>query len=456
LSNIKVLRDYRGLHIEVAGFTLVAGDMKSIHRTKHQGWGNRLFRWKGTHMSRFTHVVAVILLGLTSSLANAADPIKLGFIYVMSGPVALQGSIASQGAKLAISEINNSGGILGRKIEAVFEDSRGDVARAAELFKKLVREDKVDAAMGVILSPVAIGLMPVVKEEKTPLIITTAATPKVTGSACNRYTFRVGWSSDQYLRGGALVAATTKAKKWTTIGPDNALGRESWDLFQRHLRTKNPEVKFASPSEVQFASTSTFDWSDQIKNLLKSDADGVLVTLFADQFVGFVRQAQTMGLFDGKREWLSTVAAMNNLIALGGDAPIGMWLIVPYWHSIETQANKAFVEAYLKQFRSVPAYVAQFAYAGVKAYAEVVRQIGTTDKEAVVKALEDLTFEAPLGPITIRREDHQAIHAGFAGRISEKREMTLNKRVVRSLGATIVLPADEVATPVAETGCNMP
>jgi branched-chain amino acid transport system substrate-binding protein len=407
-------------------------------------------------MNRFTHVLAVILIGLSSSLAQAADPIRLGFIYVMSGPTGLQGSIASQGAKLAISEINNSGGILGRKIEAVFEDSRGDAARAAELFKKLVREDKVDAVMGVILSPVAIGLMPVVQAEKCPLIITTAATPKVTGSSCNRYTFRVGWSSDQYLRGGALVASTTKAKKWTTIGPDNALGRESWDLFQRHLRAKKPEMKFAAPAEAQFVSASTVDFSDQIKSLLKSDADGVLVTLFAEQLVGFVRQGQTMGLFDGKREWLSTLAAMNNLIALGADAPIGMWLIVPYWHSIETQSNKTFVEAYLKQFHSVPAYVAQFAYAGVKAYATAVQQIGTTDKEAVVKALEGFTFEAPLGPITIRKEDHQAIHAGFAGRITDKREMTLNKRLVRSLGATIVLPADAVATPVEETGCNMP
>src|SRR5271157_2092602 len=400
-------------------------------------------------------ILAVAMLFLAGSTANSADPIKIGFIFVLSGPMALQGGIGSQGAKLAIEEINAAGGVLGRNLEGIFEDSGGDGKKASAAFKKLVDEDKVDAVMGVILSPVAIALMPVVKEEKTPLIVTTAATPVITGPACNRYTFRVPWNTDQFCRGAALVAATTKAKKWTTIGPDNALGTESWKLFQKHLAAKQPDAKFASESETRFAPTSTTDWSTQLKNLMSSDADGVLITLWGDNFVEFVRQANKVGFFDGKRECVSTVVAVNNLIALGSEAPVGLWVIVPYWHSMSGKANKDFVDAYFKKYNTVPAYAPQFAYAAVKAYAGVLQNTGTTDKEAVVNALEGFSFEAPLGPITFRREDHQATHSGFAGRITDQREVAMGKKILRSLGSTIILPAQEVETPLAETGCKM-
>jgi branched-chain amino acid transport system substrate-binding protein len=396
-------------------------------------------------------VIAVFCLA--TSAANSAEPIKIGFIFVMSGPLGLPGSIGSQGANLAIEEINASGGVLGRKVEAIFEDSGGDENKATAAFKKLVQEDKVDAVMGVILSPVAIALMPVVKEQKTPLIVTTAPTPVVTGPACNRYTFRVAWNSDQFIRGAAVVAATTAAKKWTTIGPDNVLGTESWKLFQKYVAAKKPGIKFSADSEAQFAPMTTTDWSGQIKNLMSRDADGVLITLWGDNFIGFVRQANALGFFDGKRECVATVVAVNTLISLGSGAPVGLWVISPYWHSIPGKANADFVHAYLKKYNMLPANPPQFAYAAVKAYAAAVQKTGTTDKEAVVDALEGFTFEAPLGPITIRREDHQAIHSGFAGRISE--QMDTGQKILRSLGSTIILPAEEVETPLAQTGCKM-
>lgn len=406
-------------------------------------------------MRKLSVVLAVAMLFLAGVAANAADPIKIGFIYVLSGPMGLQGSIGSQGAKLAIDEINAAGGVLGRNLEGIFEDSKGDGKVASAAFKKLVEQDKVDAVMGVILSPVAIALMPVAKEEKTPFLVTTAATPFITGPGCNRYTFRVPWNTDNFCRGAAVVAATTKAKKWTTVGPDNALGTESWKLFQQHLAARKPEVKFAPASEVQFAPTSTSDWSAKIKSLMDSDSDGVLITLWGDNFVEFVRQANKAGFFDGKRECVSTVVAVNNLIALGIEAPVGLWVIVPYWHSMAGKANADFAKAYLKKYNTVPPYPAEFAYAAVKAYAGVVQKIGTTDKEAVVNALEGFSFEAPVGTITIRPEDHQGIHSGFAGRVSEQREVALGKKIMRSLGSTIVLPAQDVETPVAETGCKM-
>jgi branched-chain amino acid transport system substrate-binding protein len=87
-------------------------------------------RFKGRDMKNLCVILAVATLFLMGSAANSADPIKIGFIFVLSGPMALQGSIGSQGAKLAIDEINAAGGVLGRKLEGIFEDSGGDGKKA--------------------------------------------------------------------------------------------------------------------------------------------------------------------------------------------------------------------------------------------------------------------------------------------------------------------------------------
>jgi len=168
-------------------------------------------------------LVACFMLGLLFAPGQARaskDKIKIGSVYILSGFAATYGQFAKQGLLLAADEINKSGGILGKKVEIYFEDSHAKPPIALRAIRKLVYEKGVDFLIGLDSSGVAKGVVPYLKELKVPLIITHAATPDVTGSQCNKYTFRVSVNINQNVMAAAKIAAKTKAVKWTTIGPD--------------------------------------------------------------------------------------------------------------------------------------------------------------------------------------------------------------------------------------------
>jgi len=99
----------------------------------------------------------------------AKDTAKLGFVYIMSGPFATYGQFAKQGAELAMEEINQKGGILGKKIEGFFEDSQGKPDVGVRVIRKLVMQDDVGVVIGLDSSGVAQTVVPLMEELQTPL-----------------------------------------------------------------------------------------------------------------------------------------------------------------------------------------------------------------------------------------------------------------------------------------------
>jgi branched-chain amino acid transport system substrate-binding protein len=394
-----------------------------------------------------------IFLFIAAGAVQAADkPVKLGFVYIMSGPLATYGQFAKQGAELAIDEVNRAGGINGRKVEGFFEDSTGKPDTGIRMIRKLVYETEVDAVVGLDSSGVASAVTPVMKELKTPLIITHAATPDVTGTNCNRYTFRISLNINQNIAMAAAIASAAKAKTWTTVGPDYSFGHQSWEYFQKYLAPKKQGVVFLPKDKTAFAPLSTTDFSPYITKIMHSGADGVLISLWGGNLIDFVRQASDMGFFDGKREvFLTLGAATEVLYALKDKMPEGLWVGTRYWFEAnDTPMNKAFVDAYLKRFGVYPSYNAHGAYGAVKAYAAAAAKAKSVDKEKIVAALEGLSIELPVGKITIRPEDHQAITDGVWGKTAKNPKLPI--RVLKPMRK---FEGKDITPAVAETGCAM-
>ena len=405
-------------------------------------------------MKKRISICCALLFGLLTGGSGIASekPVKIGFVYIMSGPFATYGQFAKQGAELAIDELNKAGGIGGRKVEALFEDSTGKPDVGIRVIRKLVYENEVDIVMGIDSSGVASAVAPVMNELKTPLIITHAATPDVTGDKCNRYTFRVSLNVNQNMAMAAAVASELKAKTWTTAGPDYSFGYQSWEYFQKYLSMKKPDTQFLPKSEVAFSPSATTDFSSFISKIMNSKADGVLISLWGGNLIDFVRQASDMGFFDGKREVLMTLgAATEVLYALKDKMPEGLWVGTRYWFQAnDTPVNKAFVDAYFKRFAVYPSYNAHGAYAAVKAYAAAAGKAGSVDKEKVIDALEGLSLDLPVGKITIRPEDHQAVTDGVWGKTASDPDMP-----IRILKPIKFFPGKDITPPVDETGCHM-
>jgi branched-chain amino acid transport system substrate-binding protein len=396
------------------------------------------------------------ILVLCTVPAWGAEPIKIGFLYLMSGRLATAGTTSKQGAEIAVEEINASGGINGRKVQGIFVDDKGDPALALREVDRLVKQEHVSAVMGVISSDVALAISPVLNELKVPFLVTSAQTPQITGGVCNRFTFRITWSNNENLKTAVILATKTKGKKWTTVGPDYVFGHEAWDAFKKHLKSARPDMSFVSDADAAFAPVDTGDWAPYIKKVKDSGADGIMLTLFGGNLIDFLRQGKEQGLFDGSREAIVAVGPITVFLALGSETPVGIWAVTPYWYKAhDTEINKKFVEAYEQRFVFPPAFQSQFAYAALKFYAEAATRVGSTDGESVVKALEGLTMELPMGKVTIRPEDHQALFEVIGGRASEELIVTRSRKVIRKLDPMIRFPPEMVSMPVEKTGCNM-
>lgn len=406
-------------------------------------------------MKAISHIVAWALIACAIP-AWAEEPIKIGFLYLMSGRLATAGTTSKQGADLAIDEINEAGGLSGRKIEGIFVDDKGDPSLAVREVRRLVEKNHVSAVMGVISSDVALAISPELNRLKIPFLVTSAQTPQITGERCNRYTFRITWSNNENLKTAVILAAKSKAKKWTTVGPDYVFGHEAWAAFQKHLKGVRPDVSFVSEKEAAFSPIETRDFSPYIKKVKQSGADAMLLTLFGGNLIDFLRQGRDQGLFDGSRETIVAVGPVTVFLALGHETPEGIWAVTPYWYKAnESEVNKKFVEAYERRFVFPPAFQAQFAYSAVKLYAEAVTRVGSTDGALVAKALEGLSMEVPMGNITIRPEDHQAIFEVVGGKTSSGFFVTKSRKVIRTLDPMIRFPAEMISIPVDRTGCAM-
>jgi len=395
-------------------------------------------------------------LGIAFSLIVAAvgcqrqptEPIKIGAIYIMSGPWAIHGHFARDGIELAIEEINADGGVLGRQLEFTIEDSTGEADVAVQAASKLVLQDRVDVLLGIDSNHVAHAMAPAVLELKRPLLITNAATPDVTGNLCNKYVFRSSVNMNQNLKAAALMAKEIGATRWTTIGPNSAFGQQSWEFFQKYLEELEPSAKFMEPAFPKFGAQ---DFTPFIKKVIAAKPDGVMISLGGGDLVNFVRQANRLGFFDQKFKVLMTLGgATEVLYALRKQMPTGLWVGTRYWFlAKDTAINIKFVEDYKKRFDKYPSYNAQNAYTGVYVYKAAIEKAGSTDADKIVAAMSGLTITAPIGTFTLRAEDHQATVDGFWG-VTQ----AFLQYPIRMLQPVRVFPSAEITPPPVETGCK--
>lgn len=392
-----------------------------------------------------------VLVSLMSAYASTS-PVKIGFVYIMSGPLSAYGQFARQGAELAVEEINAAGGIDGRQVQAVFEDSTGKADVALRALRKLVYNDKVDLLVGLDSSGVADTVVPSIQQMEVPLIITHAATPDVTGKFCNKYTFRISLNINQNVKAAALVANESGAKKWTTVGPDYAFGHQSWEYFEKYLKELNPAAAFLPNRDVAFPPFNTTDFSSYITKVMNSNPEGVFISLWGGNLIDFVRQATSMGFFDrGYQVLMSLGAATEVLTALGDRMPEGLWVGTRYWFlANDSPINKSFVDNYFKKFKAYPSYNAHGAYSAVYAYRAAAQKAGSVDKEAIVIALEGLEIEIPTGTIVFRKGDHQAVTDAHWGKIA-----TDPNYPHRILNPVRIFKGGDITPSLAETGCSM-
>jgi branched-chain amino acid transport system substrate-binding protein len=386
--------------------------------------------------------VLVLLLAATSF---AADTIKLGGMFPLSGRAADLGITCKQGAELAVKEINAKGGVLGKKLELLSADSKANVQELVSLSKRYIQKDEVNFLFGVVSSAGSLAVAEVAKQEKVIFMDTVASTDTLTKEKWNRYTFRAGTCNSQEANSLAMYTAQKHPKltRFYNIGPDYEYGRTMWDIFKARTKQVNPKAEFVGE---QWPKLFIPDYTSYINAILQAKPDAVFCTLWGGDLVAFIKQAKPYGLFDKMKWVIATGGDITVVKALGKEMPTG--LVVDqryYFHWPNTKRNQEFVKAYQADFKDYPSAWAAEGYDGVYFLAEAIKKAGSLDANKVIAALEGLTLELPRGKATLRKEDHQLSSDFMVG------ETVFDKAYPFAIvGKTEVFPADKVLYSIDE------
>src|SRR3989475_4176596 len=352
--------------------------------------------------------------------ASAQKPIQVGFPIILSGPGALFGEPASKGAQMFVDEINAKGGVLGRKMELVIRDTKGQPDEAVRVAREMILKDNVDFLVGTLTSAEGPAVSVVAKENKIVFIAPIPKTDQLTApDKLHPYIFRVASNTTIEGRSAAEIIAKWPVKRVATISPDYAYGQDVTKSFVDHLKKIAPQMEIV---DQQWPKLGENDYTPFINAQMAKKPEAVFSSLWGGHFVTFAKQAKPLGYFEAiKYNFFGAgeAASPETTKTMGADYPVGIWgnsYDAFYWTE-GPPAHRDYVARLSKYLKDeYPSSWAIQGYIGMEALTEAIKKAGSTDSDKVSKALLGLTIDTPHGKLTIREKDHQANRAQIYGK----------------------------------------
>ncbi len=317
-----------------------------------------------------------------------------------------------QGAELAIEQINAKGGVLGKPLELISRDDQGKPGEAVRYAEELFSKEEVVLVSGSLFSHVGLALGAYAGQKKRIYLAAEPLADSLVWAEGNRYTFRLRPST--YMQAAMLAEAAAKsgAKRWATIAPNYAYGKDAVAAFKEVLKAKVPDVEFVGE---QWPALFKIDAAAEAQALEALKPDGIYNVTFGSDLAKFVREGTLRELFKDRTVLGLLTGEPEYLDPLGAEAPVG-WIVTGYpWYDIDTPAHNAFLRAYQDKYDDYPRIGSLVGYNAMLSIAAALEKAGSTDTEALVAAFKDLELDSPSGPITFRAIDHQSTMGAWVG-----------------------------------------
>jgi branched-chain amino acid transport system substrate-binding protein len=383
------------------------------------------------------------LLSLTLPLAAQPGPIKIGEINSFSGIGAPFTGPYRAAVEMAVEEVNAKGGVLGRKVEVLFRDDKGQPAEAVKHAQELVAGEKVALVSGTFLSNVGLAVSDWAKQNKTLFVAAEPLTEAITWSKGHDYVFRVRPNTYQQGRMLAEKAGKMKYVKWATIGPNYEYGKRAWETFRDRLKELKPDVQVVGE---QWPALGKIDASAEVGAVLAKNPDALYVSLFGSDWLAFVREAQKRGLFQKTFVVGILLGEPEYIDPLKTEAPEGMLVTGYPWYDLQQPAHKDFVARFTKKTDKNPVLGSLVGYVTYLSIFEAIRKAGSTDTDKMVAAFRDLKVETPIGPVSYRAIDGQSTMGAWVGttKVDAKRGVGIMVNHEYVPGDKVLPSADEV------------
>ena len=183
-------------------------------------------------------------IALVTGPAAAQKTIKIGYPVILSGPGALIGEPSLKGAQMFVEEINAKGGVLGRKLELVVRDTKGNADEAVRVARDLILRENVDFLVGTLTSAEGPAVSPVAKENKIVFVPVVKTDQLVTPANLHPYIFRTASNTTIEGRSAAeIMAKWGHVKRVATMSQDYAFGQDVTRAFVTHLKKLRPDIE---------------------------------------------------------------------------------------------------------------------------------------------------------------------------------------------------------------------
>lgn len=350
--------------------------------------------------------------------SGAGNTIKLGVLEDRSGDFALVGLQKYHAVQLAVEEINNNGGLLGKQIEIIAPDTQSDDKRFQEMARKLILDDKVDVIMGAFSSASREAIRPIMEQNKMLYFYNN----QYEGGVASKYTFPTGAVPEHQVLPLIEYMTKTYGSNAYIIAADYNFGQITADWVRVAA-----EKYGGSIIGEEFIPLGVSQFSSSISRIQKAKPDYLVVLLTGAKQSSFYEQWNTAGMRDLPMATTINMAQAYEHKRFKPPALANMYVTAPFMEELDTPEAKEFVKKWREKFPDDD-YIgmeAEAQYTGVYLWAKAVEQAGTTEVDAVIAALESgISIDAPSGKVSIDPKSHHAIKDVYLVHADENHNIT--------------------------------
>ncbi len=347
------------------------------------------------------------------SILKADDNIKIGIPTILSGRVAQLGISVTNAIKMAVNKFNEEGGLDGRKIELIIRDSRAKPDEAARVCRDFINSDNVDLIVNAEASGASFAVQEVIRESGTLCLHTVSETTSLTADPSIR-----AWNAFRFSRQGihdavgsakyaAKIIEKKGIKKWMSINPDYAYGRDSDDTFFWALEKFAPGFELIGKGWPKIFQP---DYTEVITKIAREKPDAIYSSLWGGDLVSFIDQASLYGIFKNTEFFAINLADYTTMNAIR-NLPKGLHSATRYvaaWP--DTEENRAYDKSYTDLYGDHPTNWSWEASIAMDYLINALKETGGTDNKKLAEALKGKTSPSFMGvgegnTVTIRDRD---------------------------------------------------
>ncbi len=375
--------------------------------------------WKGW-LSRAAVAGGLALGTLATTVASAQETIKVGILHSLSGTMAISETTLKDVMLMLIEEQNKKGGILGKKLEAVVVDPASNWPLFAEKARELIAKDKVSAVFGCWTSVSRKSVLPVFKELNSILFYPV----QYEGEESERNVFYTGAAPNQQaIPAVDYLMKEEKVERWVLEGTDYVYPRTTNKILEAYLKAKGVKPEDISINYTPFGQS---DWQTRVAAIKSFGSAGkktaVVSTINGDANVPFYKELANQGIKATDIPVVAFSVGEEELAGIDTKPLLGHLAAWNYFMSIDTPANKAFIEkwhAYTKNPKRVTNDPMEAHYIGFNMWVKAVEKAGTTDPDKVIAALPGIKQDNLTGGTSEMLANHHITKPVFIGEIKD-------------------------------------